>query len=174
MPNSSPDALSLSRKALRLLVKLNLVMGALILALLVATFVAETPVMEALGVRPAASHPALIVGMRLVALIGIASVPVVHLILARLLAIVESVRVGDPLTLTNAARLRAIARAVLALEGAHFVAGAIALGVSTPSMPLNIGLGFSLTRWLAALMLFVLARVFEQGASMRDELAATI
>src|SRR5512140_1420471 len=166
MPKSSPDALSLSRKVLRALIKLVLVAGVLILALLVASLVAETPVMEALGVRPAASHPALIVGMRLVALIGLVSVPVVYFILARLLAIVETVRIGDPFTAANAGRLRAIAWAMVTLEVMHFGVGAIAFSVSTPSAPLNIGWGFSLTRWLAALMLFVLARVFEQGASM--------
>jgi hypothetical protein len=46
--------------------------------------------------------------------------------------------------------------------------------VSTPSAPLDINWSFSLTRWIAVLLLFVLARVFEQGARMREELAGTI
>jgi hypothetical protein len=30
------------------------------------------------------------------------------------------------------------------------------------------------TRWLAVLLLFVLARVFEQGTRMREDLAGTV
>lgn len=44
------DSLALSRRVLRVLNKLNLVVGFLILALLVASLVAEAPVMGALGV----------------------------------------------------------------------------------------------------------------------------
>jgi hypothetical protein len=46
--------------------------------------------------------------------------------------------------------------------------------VSSAAVPLNISWGFSLTRWLAVLLLFVLARVFEQGARMREELEGTV
>jgi hypothetical protein len=112
--------------------------------------------------------------MRLIMVIGLLSVAIVRFVLARLLTIVETVRAGNPFITANAARLREIAWAVLVLELLHLCVGAIAAGVSTPAVPLNIGWGFSLTRWLAALLLFVLARVFEQGAGMREELAATI
>jgi hypothetical protein len=33
---------------------------------------------------------------------------------------------------------------------------------------------FSVTRWIAVLLLFVLARVFEQGARMREDLEGTV
>ena len=56
----------------------------------------------------------------------------------------------------------------------HFAVGAVAALVSTAAAPLNISWGFSLTRWLAVLMLFVLARVFEQGARMREDLEGTV
>jgi len=74
----------------------------------------------------------------------------------------------------NASRLQGIAWAMLALELMHFAVGTIAAIVSTAAAPLNISWGFSLTRWLAVLMLFVLARVFEQGARMREELEGTV
>ena len=41
MPHSYPDPLSLSRRVLRALGKLNLLMGALILALLIASLISE-------------------------------------------------------------------------------------------------------------------------------------
>jgi hypothetical protein len=62
----------------------------------------------------------------------------------------------------------------LALELMHFAVGAVASSVSSAEVPLNIGWNFSLTRWLAVLLLFVLARVFEQGAHMREELEGTV
>ncbi len=74
----------------------------------------------------------------------------------------------------NAARLRAIAWALLALELTHYIVGAVAAGISAAGVPIDISWGFSLTRWLAVLLLFVLARVFEEGAHLREELAGTV
>jgi hypothetical protein len=173
MVKSYADSLTLSRGVLRLLVKLNLLMGFLILALLIASLVAESWVMRALGVRPAASN-SLFVGMRFIMVLGICAVPVVHLVLERLLAIVETVKAGNPFIGANAVRLKTIAWAILSLELIHFAVGAVAASVSTAAAPLNISWGFSLTRWLAVLLLFVLARVFEQGARMREDLEGTV
>jgi hypothetical protein len=149
-------------------------MGALILALLIASLIAESWVMRALGARPAPGNSMLFVGMRLIMVIGICSVPLAHLVLTRLLAIVETVKVGNPFVMANAVRLKTIAWAILGLEMMHFTVGAIVQGVSTAAAPLNISSGFSLTRWLTVLLLFVLARVFEQGARMREDLEGTV
>jgi hypothetical protein len=149
-------------------------MGALILALLIASLIAESWVMRALGARPAPGNSMLFVGMRLIMVIGICSVPLAHLVLTRLLAIVETVKVGNPFVMANAVRLKTIAWAILGLEMMHFTVGAIVEGVSTAAAPLDISSGFSLTRWLTVLLLFVLARVFEQGARMREDLEGTV
>ena len=175
MTKSHVDPLSLSRRVLRVLIKLNLLLGALILALLIASLVAESWVMKALGAPPApGGNSMLFLGMRLIMVIGICSVPIVHLILARLLTIVETVSIGNPFVVANAVRLKTIAWAILGLELLHFTVGAIAAGVSTAATPLNVSSGFSLTRWLTVLLLFVLARVFEQGARMREDLEGTV
>jgi Protein of unknown function (DUF2975) len=174
MTKSYPDTLTLSRRVLRLLTKLNLLMGALILALLIASLIAESWVMRALGVRPVPGNSMLFVGMRLIMVIGICSVPLAHLVLTRLLAIVETVKVGNPFVMANAVRLKTIAWAILGLEMLHLTVGAIVQGVSTAAAPLNISSGLSLTRWLTVLLLFVLARVFEQGARMREDLEGTV
>jgi len=171
---SYPDALALSRRVLRVVINLNLLMGVLILALLVASLVAEGPVMAALGAKPANADSKLFLGMRLIMLIGIGAVPLAHIVLTRLLAIVETVRHGDPFVTVNAERLETIAWMVLGLELLHFAVGAIAASVSTEAHPLDIDWNFSVTRWLAVLLLFVLARVFEQGARMRDELEGMV
>jgi hypothetical protein len=172
--HSHPTALRLSGRVLTVLVKLNVLMGFLIMALLIASLVAEGPVMWALGVRSKGDNSALILGMRAIMVIGICAVPVTYIILARLLSIVQTVRNGDPFVVENADRLQTIAWSVLGLELMHAVVGIVATRVSTSSQPLDIHWSFSVTRWLVVLLLFVLARVFDQGARMREELEATV
>src|SRR5258708_27915770 len=84
MTKSYPDTLTLSRRVLRLLTKLNLLMGALILALLIASLIAESWVMRALGVRPVPGDSMLFVDMPLIIIILICSLPLTHLLLTRL------------------------------------------------------------------------------------------
>jgi hypothetical protein len=174
MANPHQDPFALSSGVLRVLIKLNLLTGALILALLIASLIAESWVMRALGVRPAQFNSTLFLGMRVIMVIGICTVPVVHFVSQRLLAIVASVSSGNPFIVGNAARLRAIAWALLALELMHFAVGAVGSSVSSAAGPLHLSWGFSLTRCVAALLLFVLARVFEEGARMREELEGTV
>ena len=52
--------------------------------------------------------------------------------------------------------------------------GAIAKGVSTPAHPVHLDAGFSINGWLAVLLTFLLARVFAQGARMREDLEGTV
>jgi Protein of unknown function (DUF2975) len=165
--------LAMSRTALRALIKLNMLVGVLILALFVASVIWGGPVMRALGVRPAADSAALILGMRGIMWIGILGVPLAHIVFTRLLAIVETVNAGDPFIVENAVRLQTIAWAVVALEILN-IAAAIIARASAGTQKLDIAWSFSVTRLLAILLLFVLARVFAEGARMRDELAATV
>lgn len=170
----APDALALSRRVLRALVVANIVYGLLILALLAASLLAEGPVMGALGIQLAAGSDRMIRGGRLIMIAGIVSVPIAHLVLTRLLAIVETVRGGDPFVPVTAGRLRAIAWAVLGLELIHLVVGVIAASSSSSVQRLDINWSFSFTPWIAVLLLFVLARVFEHGARMRADLEGTV
>jgi hypothetical protein len=155
-------------------IALNLLMGALILVLLIASLVNEPWVVQALGAGPSPGAPRLIMAMRLIMILGICATPIVHLVLTRLVLIVETVSDGNPFIVANAARLETIAWAILALELMHFAVGIVATAVSSAVDQMHIDWGFSLTRWLAVLMLFVLARVFEQGARMREDLEGTI
>src|ERR1043166_1689488 len=109
MPRSYPDTLALSRKALRALIKLNLLVGVLILGLLVTSVVVGDQVMRTLAAGTPKADARLFLGMRLVAVIGLAGVPVVHFLLTRLLAIVDTVGDGNPFVMANAARLRRLA-----------------------------------------------------------------
>jgi hypothetical protein len=98
-------------------------------------------------------------------------VPLAHLLLNRLRAIVDTVQAGDPFVAANARRLTGIAWALLGIQIVDLAFGIVA---TTSGVDAISGWTFSLTGWLAVLLLFVLARVFEHGARMRDELAATI
>jgi DUF2975 family protein len=167
-----PSALATTRTVLRALIVLNLVLGAGILALFVASLVARNAVFPALGAG--VTNARLIDGMRLIMVIGIGSAPLTHLLLTRLLAIVETVRRGDPFVAGNAARLQTTAWALLGLELLHLAVGAIAAAASSASQPLDLHWDFSISGWLAVLLLFVLARVFAYGTRMRDDLEGTV
>jgi hypothetical protein len=167
-------ALTASRIVLRILLVLNWLYGAAILAGLVGSFAAERPVMTAFGVPPSAETEPLIQGMRAMALLGLVAIPLHYVILRRLLDVVESVRVGASFIGENASRLQRIAWAMLSLQLLSLVIGVIAAGVSTRKHPLHVDAGFSTAGWLAVLLLFVLARVFAEGARMREELEGTV
>lgn len=172
MALSVPSALSASRIIVRALIVLNLAVGTLIFALFIASVIARNQVFEALGADVA--NASLIHGMRLIMVIGVGSAPLAHILLTRLLAIVETVGLGDPFVAGNAARLQTTAWSLLGLELLHLAVGAIAAAASSESQPLDIGWNFSITGWLAVLLLFVLARVFDHGTRMRDDLEGTV
>jgi hypothetical protein len=170
---ASSAALPTAHVVLRILILLNWLYGAAIATLLVA-MPTRRWIMSALHLSPSPEADLLIMGLRAIAVIGIVAVPVNDLVLRRLLAIVETVRAGDPFVAANASRLQAIAWALLALQLLSLVIGAIATSVSTPAHPLHLQAGFSISGWLAVLLTFLLARVFAEGTLMRDDLEGTV
>jgi hypothetical protein len=166
-------ALPIAHVVLRLLVLFNWLVGAAILALLVV-MPNEQWIMSAFQIGPSPEATRLVWGLRAIAMVGLVTIPINYLILKRLLAMVETVRVGDPFVAANAQRLQAIAWALLALQLLGLVIGAIAEVASTAAHPLDIDAGFSVNGWLAVLLTFVLARVFAEGAQMRDDLEGTV
>jgi hypothetical protein len=172
-PASSSAALPIAHVVLRILIVLNWLMAAAILVLL---FVSpnEQWIMKSFHLSPSPEAERLVMGLRAVAVLGLAAIPLNYLVLARLLAIVETVRGGDPFVAANASRLQAIAWALFALQILSIVIGAIGKAVSTPAHPVHLDAGFSITGWLAVLLTFLLARVFAEGAMMREDLEGTV
>lgn len=168
------NALRASRGVLRVLVVLNVVYGFVIAGLLLFSFVSEDALMGALGVKPAPDRAAMVLGMRLIAFVGLLAVPLTQVMLKRLLSIVETVRAGDPFILENAQRLQTIATTLLGIQLLSVVIGAIAARTKSEVQQLDIDWSFSITPWIAVLLLFVLARVFEHGARMRADLEGTV
>ena len=170
---SSSAALPIAYVVLRILVVVNWLGGAAILALLIA-LPNEQWIMSAFKLSPSPDADRLIMGLRVVAALGLVTIPLNYLILKRLLAIVKTVRAGDPFVAANASRLQAIAWALLALQILSIVIGAIGKSVSTPAHPVHLNAGFSINGWLAVLLTFLLARVFAEGAAMREDLEGTV
>jgi hypothetical protein len=170
---SSAAALPITHVVLRILIVVNWVGGAAILALLVL-LPHEQWIMISFKLSPSPDAERLIMGMRAIAVLGLVAVPINHVILKRLLAIVQTVRDGDPFVASNASRLQTIAWALLAIQVLSIVIGAIAKAVSTPAHPLHLNAGFSINGWLAVLLTFLLARVFAEGALMREDLEGTV
>lgn len=174
MTSQYPAALTGAERVLKGLTLLNALYGAGILGLLIATLVAPGPVFAALAGRPADDAGAAIRGMRLLMVVGLAAVPVTHVLLTRLRAMLGTVRAGDPFVVENARRLNAIAIAVLALELLHLVVGAIVRSEAFAALGIHVDWSFSFTPWVAVVLLFVLAQVFEHGARMRADLEGTV
>lgn len=170
---SSSAALPIAHVTLRLLIVINWVLGAAILVLL-TVLPHEQWILTSLELPPSPEADRVIFGLRAVAVLGLAAVPLHYAHLKRLLAIVETVRDGDPFVAANAARLQAIGWALLALQILALIIGAIGESISTAARPIDLDAGFSTSGWLAVLLTFVLARVFEAGAGMRDDLEGTV
>ena len=172
-PTSPSAALPIAHLCLRILVVVNWLYGAALIALLIV-MPHEQWIMSAFKIAPSPDAARLIMGMRVIAGAGLAAVPLNYTVLTRLLAIVGTVRNGDPFVAANAQRLQAIAWVLLALQLLSIFIGAVARSVSTPAHPVHLDAGFSISGWLAVLLTFLLARVFAAGTLMRDDLEGTV
>jgi len=121
-----PVALRVTQLVLRLLVVLNGVYGAVVLAILVGLFVAAPWTLTALGFGPAADAAPLLGAMRWIAALGLVGVPLNVIVLDRLLGMVATVRAGDPFVARNAVRLQAIAWAELGVQLLQLAVGILA------------------------------------------------
>lgn len=173
MSRPKSTALPVAYVLLRLLVLLNWLIGAAILALLVALPNREW-IMSALDLSPGAEAERIVWGLRAIAVVGLVTIPINHAILKRLLAMVATVRAGDPFVAANAYRLNAIAWFLVALQILGLVIAVIARFISTETHPIEIDGTSSLNGWLAVFLTFVLARVFAEGTLMREDLEGTV
>jgi hypothetical protein len=172
-PASTSAALPIAYILLRILIVLNWVMCAAILVLLIA-MPNEQWIMSAFKLSPSPDAERLVMGLRAAAVLGLATIPLNYIVLKRLVAIVETVRAGDPFVAANADRLQTIAWSLLALQLLSLAIGAIGKAVSSPAHPVDLDAGFSINGWLAVLLTFLLARVFAEGTLMREDLEGTV
>src|SRR5256885_14781104 len=101
---SSSAALPIAYVMLRILIVLNWLGGAAILALLVV-MPNEQWIMSAFKLSPSPEAERLVMGLRAIAVFGLATIPLNYAVLKRLLAIVETARAGAPFVTAHASRL---------------------------------------------------------------------
>ena len=166
-------ALPIAYALLRVLIIVNWLGGLAILVLVVA-MPNKQWIMSAFKLSPSPDADRLVMGLRAVAVLGLAVIPLNYVVMKKLLAIVATVREGDPFVAANAQRLQVIAWVLLALNLLSIVIGAIGKSVSTPAHPVHLDAGFSINGWLTVLLTFLLARVFAKGAAMREDLEGTV
>lgn len=172
-PAPSSAALPIAHVALRILIVLNWFYGAAILFLLILMPTTQW-IRTALKLPSSPEAKGVIIALHVIAVLGLAAVPLNYVMFKRLLAMVETVRAGDPFVAANAVRLQAVAWALAGLQLLSTTIGAIAKSVSTPEHPLSVNAGFSVNGWLAVLLVFLLARVFAAGTLMRQDLEGTV
>ena len=170
MSRTSDRALAVARPVIQVLTVLNILYAVIVALLLGASFFMEGWPQRPLGIELVSKYPLAPLGLQAIIVLGLVGAGIVHTILRRLLAIVDTVRSGDPFILDNARRLNAIAWSVLAIEMLRIAIVTIASVVWEPGHLR----GSSFTPWLSVLLLFVLAGVFAHGARMRAELEGTV
>ena len=173
MARTYDTALPLAQILLRILIIGNWLLG-IGIVLLLFVLPHEYWLMSSLKLASSPDTTRFLWGFRAIAALGLVAIPLNYAMFSRLLAMVKTVRCGDAFIPANAYRLHAIAWALLGLELLSLVIGAIGDAISSVAHPLHLNAGFSPTGWLAVLLMFVLARVFAEGARMRLDLDGTI
>jgi hypothetical protein len=165
--------LSVSRMLIAILRVLNLIAGALLIGMFLASFIFEPVFREFFSKLPPRIDPGLLVpALRVWMLLALPMVAAVHILYSRLLAMIGTVRAGDPFVPENAVRMKAIAWCLLTVELLRLSFGVMAAIMNAAGS--NIEWSFSLTGWVALVLVFVLARIFEEGARIRADLEAMI
>lgn len=166
--------LSSSRLAIRIFIGLNLAFaGAIAVGLVCSLLFGDKFTRLLLSLDTSSGVAAATAGVRWVMIVGLLAAGATQLILHLLGQMAGSVAAGDPFAAANAARLRRIGWALLFIQLLDFPVMAIRhyFPVMDNAVP---DAGLSLSGWLAVLMVFLLAQVFEKGTDMRDFLEETI
>lgn len=113
-------------------------------------------------------------GLAVILLLVAAMAAGAFLFLLDLRRIIDSVGAGDPFIPANARRLTRMGWLTLAVEGLSWPVGA--MGVWLAGMIGNATADFDISpgSFLLAIVLFILARVFREGARMREDLEGTV
>lgn len=176
MENRKPDALLTAARVLVIIGKVITITVAVILALImVALLVRQGDVMAQLAAEGIKAEGwEVLTAIELVLGAVVASLMMGYTWLKALLAMIDSVSLGDPFVPENADRLTQMAWLTIAINLVAIPAGGIAAWLATQFKEASVNFGFSIGGILLALVLFILARVFRQGAAMRQDLEGTV
>lgn len=167
--------LGTARVTLTLLMALTLLAAALFAAAAGALAIAPAPTLDWLERVSGEPVPAGAAGPVTSIFAMLAAVSVLSFVAQRLLRrVIDSVGLGDPFIPANARRLANMAWLTLGVQVLSIGVAAMIGWVEYATGPLRGQFGFSLGGVLLSLVLFILARVFRQGATMREELEGTV
>lgn len=172
MSDRYAQLLGISRLLLRIWRVFNIAVAAAFIALLLASFLFEPSFRGYYSHRPALDADVILPTLRIWVLVGLPMFAAVHILVSRLLAMVDTVRAGEPFVPENAVRLKTIAWCLLGVQLFDLSCGVFAGIISSAGS--KIDWSPSLSGWVAVLLLFVLARVFEEGARIRADLEAMV
>jgi nitrate/nitrite transporter NarK len=166
--------LGVSQLIVWLLRLLNLLTGVLLVGMLIGSFLFEPLFVQVFANKqPPRIDPGLLLPtLRVTVALTAPLIAAVHIMLSRLLAMIETVRNGDPFVPENAVRMKTIAWCLLVSQLYSLVFGAMVAIMNAAGS--SIDWTFSINGWLAVLLMFVLARVFEEGTRIRADLEAMI
>jgi len=167
--------LTVTRWVVKALLLLNLVVGTILLLLLLFSFASEARFLATLDRINPGRDAAALLGWARIILATVAPVMVAaHLLFVRLLALLRTVEEGDPFVAANARRLQTVAWCLLAIQVCDLLFGWAATGFDVAAGERTTGWSPGITGWVAVLLVFVLARVFEAGTRLRDDAELTI
>jgi hypothetical protein len=152
---------------------LNLVVTGAFIAMLLTSFAFEPSFHDYYSRRPGLDPDVILPTLRLWVVAGLPVFAAIHVMLSKLMAMIETVRFGDPFVPENAARMRTIAWCLLVVQLFDLACGIFA-GILSRAGAQGVDWSPSLGGWVAVLLLFVLARVFEEGARIRADLEAMV
>ena len=175
MDRSKTDKLLVAGKILVITLKVILGLATVGLAAAIpAIFFSRSHVADALA--PGYSLPAALATITGGLLLGIAMLAAAFRFVQLLGRIIGTVGEGDPFVPENADRLSRMGWITVGLQLAAIPMTAFAsiLGQYFPETHIEIDAGVSLNGVVLAIVLFILARVFRQGAAMREDLEGTV
>ncbi|WP_379548842.1 DUF2975 domain-containing protein [Qipengyuania sp. DSG2-2] len=105
--------------------------------------------------------------------VTLATVPLAHVIFTRLRRMIRELQTGDVFSPSSIATLRTIALCMLGISVGDLVFGLTSVKVSEQTGE-YLGWSPSVSIWLVSGLLFILARIFEEGRAMREELEGTV
>jgi hypothetical protein len=146
----------------------------LVLLAAIAPFYWTEAMVEIAKEHPGLDSAALLPWLLAVFALAVMVLGIFWTILRKLLAILNSVEVGDPFIAANAVRLRAIGWLMVSAQLLGIPLAFAARNAANMFGDNEVGNDFSLNGLLAILLVFILADIFQRGAAMREELEGTV
>jgi hypothetical protein len=134
----------------------------------------EQWIMASFKLTPSSDTERLVMSLRAVAILGLATIPLNYIVLKRLLATVETVREGTRSLPPTRLVCKRSPGCCSGFKVSVWSSAQSARPFRLRAHLLHLNAGFSTNGWLAVLLMFVLARVFAEGTLMREDLKRTV